>query len=159
MGLLPETEGVPFAPRDPATGGLAASTRLQTAVPWLFAAGNCLAPFDLVDTVAALGERAGAAAARFARGELPSAPTVALRRGEGVAVLVPSAVVPAEPATLYLRASRTMEMARVSVGPDRVGRTAREVRPAEMIEVRLTGEETEGMARLGEVTVEMTALR
>ena len=159
VGLIPEVEGVPFAPRDPATGGLAASTRLQTPVPWLFAAGNCLAPFDLVDTVAALGERAGAAAARFAWGELPPSPTVALRRGEGVAVLVPSTVVPAEPATLHLRSTRTMEAARVSVGPDGVGRTARGVRPAEMIEVRLTAEETEAMAHRREVTVEVTALR
>ncbi|MEW6216823.1 MAG: pyridine nucleotide-disulfide oxidoreductase, partial [Candidatus Bipolaricaulota bacterium] len=135
------------------------SARLQTPVPWLFAAGNCLAPFDLVDTVASLGERAGAAAARFARGELPPSPTVALRRGEGVAVLVPSTVVPAEPATLHLRATRAMAAARVSVGPDGVGHTARGVRPAEMIEVRLTSEETEAMAHRREVAVEVTELR
>ncbi len=159
VGLVPEVEGIPFAPRDPATGGLAASTRLQTPVPWLFAAGNCLAPFDLVDTVATLGERAGTAAARYARRGLSPAPTVALGRGPGVAVLVPSFLVPGEEVTLYLRASLPLAQARVTVGPDGFGRVVRGVRPAEMIEVRLSPEETKALARSRNVTVEVTTLR
>ncbi|MBC7220282.1 FAD-dependent oxidoreductase [Candidatus Bipolaricaulota bacterium] len=160
VGLVPEVEGVPFAPRDPATGGLAASTRLQTAVPWLFAAGNCLAPFDLVDTVATFGARAGTLAARHARGELSPAPRpVPVRMGRNVAALVPSSLVPGEEAILYLRAREPLDRARVTVGPDGPTRTARGVRPAEMIEVRLTAEETAAMACLQEVAVEVTALR
>ena len=159
VGLIPEVEPVSSASGDLSMGGISTSSRLQNRTPWLFAAGNCLAPFDLVDTVAALGERAGAAAARFARGELRPAPTVSLRRGDGVAVLVPAAVVPGEPAILYLRAARPMDEARVSVGTDGVGRTVRGVRPAEMIEVRLSAEETEAVARLQEATVEVIPLR
>ncbi|MBC7169681.1 FAD-dependent oxidoreductase [Candidatus Bipolaricaulota bacterium] len=155
VGLVPEVEGIPFAPRDPTTGGLAVTSRLQAAVPWLFAAGNCLAPFDLVDTVAALGARAGTAAARYARRELSPAPAVAIGRGPGVAALVPSSLVPGEEATLYLRASRPLARAWVAVGAGIVGRTVHGVRPAEMIGVRLSPEETEALARAGNATVEV----
>ncbi|HEU68314.1 MAG TPA: FAD-dependent oxidoreductase [Candidatus Acetothermia bacterium] len=159
VGLIPEVEGVPFAPRNPTTGGLAVSARLQTAVPWLFGAGNCLAPFDLVDTVAALGEQAGVAAARYARGELPPRRATPVRAGRGVATLVPSSVVPGAPATLYLRASLPLPAARVEVGPGIVRRTVRGVRPAEMLTLALSAEETQAVAGLDEVLAEVIPLR
>ncbi len=155
VGLVPEVEGVPFVPRNPTTGGLAVTSRLQTAVRWLFGAGNCLAPFDLVDTVAALGERAGTAAARYARRELSHAPTVALHRGPGIAALVPSSLVPGEEATLYLRAREPLDRARVAVSPNGPGRTVRGVRPAEMIELHLSADDTAALAGSGTATVEV----
>lgn len=159
VGLLPEVEGVPFAPRNPTTGGLAVTSRLQTAVPWLFGAGNCLAPFDLVDTVAALGERAGTEAARYAGGG-PSPPlAIPLRAGRGVATLVPCALVRGEGATVYLRASLPLAAARVEVGRGVIRRTVRGVRPAEMLTVALSGEESPPLARQGEVLVEVIPLR
>ncbi|MDY0392168.1 MAG: FAD-dependent oxidoreductase [Candidatus Bipolaricaulis sp.] len=159
VGLLPEVEGIPFAPRNPTTGGLAVSSRLQTAVPWLFGAGNCLAAFDLVDTVAALGGQAGTEAARFAQRELSTVKTTPVRTGRNVAAIIPSFLVPGEPVTLYLRASLPLAEARVDVGSGIVRRAVRAVRPAEMVTVALSGEESAALACREEAVVEVIPLR
>ncbi len=158
VGLIPEVEGIPFVARNPTTGGAATSARLETPVAGWFAAGNCLIPFDLVDTVAALGEQAGTAAALYAQGELRPARTVPLVRGAGVAALVPYSVVPGEPATIYLRANQPMAQACVRIGPEGFGKAVRGVRPAEIVEVKLSPEETRTLGSLESIAVEVTPL-
>ena len=70
VGLLPENEltrllGVSM---DPATSGPEVNERLETGLPGVFACGNVLHVHDLVDYVSEEAARAGAAAARWARG-------------------------------------------------------------------------------------------
>ena len=68
VGLIPENElsrkaGVLL---DPLTGGPVVDEGFQTNVPGIFAAGNVVHVYDLVDWVTEAGYEAGASAARFA---------------------------------------------------------------------------------------------
>ena len=69
VGLIPENElsrkaGVRI---DPITGGPFVDDRFETNVPGVFAAGNVVHVYDLVDWVTEAGYAAGKSAARFAR--------------------------------------------------------------------------------------------
>ncbi len=75
VGLIPENElsklaGVQI---DPVTGGPFVDDHFETNVPGIFAAGNVVHVYDLVDWVSEAGKQAGASAAKFA---------VAVRRRE-----------------------------------------------------------------------------
>ncbi|HZU87551.1 MAG TPA: FAD-dependent oxidoreductase, partial [Anaerolineaceae bacterium] len=68
VGLIPENElskmaGVQI---DPITGGPLVDDRFETNVPGIFAAGNVVHVYDLVDWVSEAGKQAGVSAARFA---------------------------------------------------------------------------------------------
>ena len=95
VGLLPENElseqaGVTL---DRATGGPEVTEQLATSIPGVFACGNVLHVHDLVDYVSEEAARAGAAAARFVRGEsVPGGHTVALKGRNGVRYSVPQSV-------------------------------------------------------------------
>ena len=155
VGLIPENRLIePFVSLDPINRGPRVNSLLQTEVPWLFAAGNSVAVFDLVDTVAALGARAGAAAAHYARGELPKGSAVPLVRGENVLHLVPSYLVLGEPTTVYIRVPRPLPRARVSLGGV-VTRNHLGVRPTEMVEVKLSQEALAELSGLPEVWVKV----
>ena len=72
VGLIPENElsvaaGVEL---DPRTRGAVVDQSLQTGVPGIFACGNVLHVHDLADNVTTESERAGAAAAAWALGEV-----------------------------------------------------------------------------------------
>ena len=140
VGLIPENELIlPFVNLDPLNRGPRVDSRMQTETPWLFAAGNNVVIFDLVDSVAAVGEEAGRFAARYARGDLPPRHPIPLVRGENVLHLAPTALDPETPTTLYLRVSHPMRQARVLVGKA-LSRHHMGVRPSEMIEIRISGE-------------------
>jgi NADPH-dependent 2,4-dienoyl-CoA reductase/sulfur reductase-like enzyme len=143
VGLIPENElsrqaGIAL---DRPTGGPTVDERFQTSIPGIFAAGNVVQVFDLVDHVSACGSLAGAAAARYAAdGSAPTREsTVCI--GDGVRVLTPQKVkegggtVP-----FYMRARSPMRKARVCLcGGDEVIREWKLpiVRPPEMIRVEV----------------------
>ncbi len=92
VGLIPENElsrlaGVRL---DPITGGPYVDDRFETSVPGIFASGNVVHVYDLVDWVTEAGYAAGRSAARFAREirrrELRHIPLLA---GENVRYVVP----------------------------------------------------------------------
>jgi len=71
VGLIPENElskkaGVQL---DPLTGGPVVDNNFETNVPGIFAAGNVVHVYDLVDWVTEAGLAAGKSAARFALSE------------------------------------------------------------------------------------------
>ena len=156
IGLIPENELImPFTPIDPVNRGPRVNSLMQTEVPWLFAAGNNVAVFDLVDSVAAVGETAGASAARYARGNLPQGHSTRLVRGENVFHLVPTSLVAGSPTTIYLRASRAMHDAKVHIG-DVIARVQPVVRPSEMVEIRIPRDALRELTKNDEARVEVT---
>lgn len=92
VGLIPENElsrcaGVLI---DPVTGGPFVDDSFETNIPGIFAAGNVVHVYDLVDWVSEAGRQAGVSAARFAglvrRKENRHVPLVA---GDNVRYVVP----------------------------------------------------------------------
>ena len=97
VGLIPENElsrqaGVRL---DPVTGGPFVDNRFQTSVPGVFAAGNVVHVYDLVDWVTEAGYEAGKSAALFAQGKLAQASKlVPVSAGENVRYVVPHTIDP-----------------------------------------------------------------
>jgi NADPH-dependent 2,4-dienoyl-CoA reductase/sulfur reductase-like enzyme len=150
VGLIPEVR--PLEPLFPE--GVKVNSFFQSAVPWIFFAGNALAIFDLVDTVAKIGEEAGRSAARYAQEKPPKPTAVPLRKGQNVAVLVPHELVPGEPAHLFLRVPRPLSRATIRVA-DVYAQNHVSLRPAEMVEIALSPEATVELARLPQADVEV----
>ena len=93
VGLIPENElsrkaGVRL---DPVTGGPFVDDSFETNVPGIFAAGNVVHVYDLVDWVTEAGFNAGKGAAAFAAARAPerTAAMCPLRAGENVRYIVP----------------------------------------------------------------------
>lgn len=158
VGLIPEVrllEGL--LPPEQIQRGLFVNSFFQTEVPWLFVAGNSLVVFDLVDTVAKVGEQAGYNAALFAKDVLPSARFVFVRPGKNVAIVVPHKLAIGFPTTLRLRVTRPFLQARVRIS-EVYERKHIGLRPAEMVEVELSSEDTAKLDPTAEVVVEVTPL-
>lgn len=155
VGLIPENELIlPFVSLDPLSRGPCVDSRMQTEAPWLFAAGNNVVIFDLVDSVAAVGEEAGRFAARYALGDLPKHHQIPLVRGENVLHLAPTVLDPETPTTLYLRVSHPMLQVKIEIGKV-ISQKQVGVRPSEMIEVRISEEEMRELGQAPEVRVKV----
>jgi NADPH-dependent 2,4-dienoyl-CoA reductase/sulfur reductase-like enzyme len=92
VGLIPENElskkaGVLL---DPITNGPYVDDHFMTSVPGIFAAGNVVHVYDLVDWVTEAGYSAGKAAAQFAQAEKwEVGAEIALKAGENIRYVVP----------------------------------------------------------------------
>lgn len=92
VGLIPENElskkaGVHL---DPVTGGPFVDEGMQTSVPGIFAAGNVVHVYDLVDWVTEAGYLAGKSAARYAIAERKrQSEQVRLQPGDNIRYIVP----------------------------------------------------------------------
>ncbi|RRD64187.1 NAD(P)/FAD-dependent oxidoreductase [Fretibacterium sp. OH1220_COT-178] len=162
VGLIPENElsrgaGVEL---HPVTGGPVVNDLLQTSRPPVFAAGNAVIVYDLVDNVSDEGLRAGANAARYARGELPAPDrSIPVRGGENVRLFSPQFVTGASDVTVYLRVSRPFECpCRVFAEPGLFSQKLRYARPGEMNEVRLGADCIRALTDLKEIVVDVEAL-
>jgi len=117
VGLIPENE-LSFGAKvelDPATGGAVVDQHLRTGVRGVFACGNALQVHDLVDWVSLEGERAGKAAAAFAKtGEWmgKTAPVVA---GSGIRHVVPQMVSATGEVEFSIRVKKPMENVVITV--------------------------------------------
>jgi len=92
VGLIPENElsknvGVTL---DPLTGGPIVDNHFMTSRPGIFAAGNVVHVYDLVDWVTEAGFAAGKGAAVYAlQGEVAGVKQIALKAGENIRYVVP----------------------------------------------------------------------
>lgn len=92
VGLIPENElsrkmGLRI---DPITGGPLVDQDMQTSIPGVFAAGNVVHVYDLVDWVTEAGFTAGKFAARYAAGNIRKAgQRIKLSPGEYIRYIVP----------------------------------------------------------------------
>lgn len=107
VGLIPENElsrtgGVPLSGL---TRGAVVNQFKQTEVPYIFACGNVLHVNDLVDHVSQESQSAGAFAAAYAGGKLPSREAVEVIPGSGIRYVCPQKIVPdgTSSITLYFR--------------------------------------------------------
>jgi len=144
VGLIPENElsrmaGVAL---DPLTGGPVVDERYATSVPGVFAAGNVVHVYDLVDEVTESALRAGRYAAEYACcGPREFSGAVATTPGQNVRHIVPQAFHPdmlaVEPLHLQLRARQPMEQpvrVQLCLGDEVLAsERLRYARPAEMI--------------------------
>ena len=95
VGLIPENElsrsaGVEL---DSRTAGPLVDNFMATNVPGIFAAGNVVMIYDLVDYVSKAGVVAGSSAGRYSRtGEWKTGECVTLAAGENVGVLLPQKI-------------------------------------------------------------------
>ena len=168
-GLIPENEVAKTAgvTLSPITGGAVVDERLATSVSGVFACGNALHVHDLADFASEEGERAGASAAAFARGDAADTthaadePPIEVVAGKGVRYVVPQVISrDAEgPVTLSFRVSDVIEGARFEVrscddaGAGEVLARARDMVavPAEMRRMKVDAESLVGCSRI-EVT-------
>ncbi len=148
VGLIPENElsekaGVRL---DPVTGGPYVDERYQTSVPGIFAAGNVVHVYDLVDWVTEAGMAAGREAAAYALARSTVAPTyVRTTPGEHVRYVVPHRVNPQRlqesEVRLQMRVTTPLEQAvwiKVEDGDTLIARQgARYARPGEMVNLTL----------------------
>ncbi|MDR1397741.1 MAG: NAD(P)/FAD-dependent oxidoreductase [Desulfarculales bacterium] len=109
VGLIPETElargaGIKI---NPLSNGPEVDQDFATSVPGIFAAGNLVAVFDLVDYVSATGETAAKGAARYLENPKAAHPRAyRVNTGENVSLAVPQIVYEGQAAqdlSLFLR--------------------------------------------------------
>lgn len=95
VGLIPENELTQSAgiKLDSITNGPIVDENMMTSMPGVFAAGNVVAVFDLVDYVSKTGVIAAKGAVKFINGDLDkSNELVSLVAGDNISVLVPQVI-------------------------------------------------------------------
>ncbi len=147
VGLIPENElsrqaGVAL---DRRTGGPLVDQYYQTSVPGIFAAGNVVHVYDLVDDVSEAAMQAGQAAAEWAAGRLPVMDShLPVKAGANVHHVVPQRLSrPSDgaPAKLACRVQQPIEetaLIAVRNGSETlVQRRLRYARPSEMLDIEV----------------------
>ncbi len=163
VGLVPENElsrkaGVQL---DPVTGGPVVDDGFQTSVPGIFAAGNVVHVYDLVDWVTQAGFVAGKRAAQFAAVERAGLDhqnghhIVRLKAGENLRYIVPHVMdkrsLEQGEVQLQMRVRQPIESpvwVEVRAGDNLVTRRSElYARPGEMVTVRLTARQYDAVQK------------
>jgi NADPH-dependent 2,4-dienoyl-CoA reductase/sulfur reductase-like enzyme len=164
VGLIPENElsrkaGVSL---NPVTGGPFVDERMQTSVPGIFAAGNVVHVYDLVDWVTQAGLLCGRNAAQYAITERKHyGRRVKMKAGDNVRYVVPHVMDKeslAESAQrLQMRVTLPIEepvWVEVMNGEERVTRKAElYVRPGEMVNIDIPQSAYDAVQRASELSV------
>ena len=163
VGLIPENElsrgaGIEI---DPRTQGPVVDQDFMTSIDGVFAAGNVVAVFDLVDYVSETGEIAARGAARYLKkqreGSTDAPVYHQVRAGEGVNFVIPQKVAAGEPQqdmAFYLRVKQPDQNMVLScrMGEETVSsKKERFVAPPEMLVARVKS----GCPLTQELTVEV----
>lgn len=166
VGLIPENElskkaGVLL---DPVTGGPYVDEHFQTSVPGIFAAGNVVHVYDLVDYVSMAGSEAGRSAAEFALAEKErSARYIPLVPGKNVRYIVPHKLdkqaLEKGDISLQMRVTKPIEEdVWLEVHGEEnsiVRRSERYVRPGEMVTIVLKPRMAAEVEKAGNLTVDI----
>lgn len=161
VGLIPENElsmraGVEL---DPVTNGPVVDESMHTSVDGIFACGNVVGVFDLVDWVTQTAEAAGRGAAEYVLGKKKTRDPIRVKPGRNVRFVVPQLVRNlGREVDFYFRVQRPERAVRSDVlaaGERFYSRKAKMVRPPEMIHARVEASGAAGKAR--EMTVEVVA--
>ncbi|MCD4671783.1 MAG: NAD(P)/FAD-dependent oxidoreductase [Anaerolineaceae bacterium] len=164
VGLIPENElskkaGVLL---DPRIGGPIVDDSFQTNVPGIFAAGNVVHVYDLVDWVTEAGYVAGNAAGEYAIKERQKETgSITIQAGDNVRYVVPQMLDKAhltdKPISLQMRVINPIEdpvWVEAHDGSNLVARKAeRYVRPGEMVTLKLRPKHFDDVRKAGTLTI------
>jgi len=153
VGLIPENElsheaGIVL---DNITGGPQVDERGQTSIPGIFACGNVLQVHDIVDNVSLEAEYIVEGVAEYLEGKLIKKQEIKIELGKGLRYVVPQTLIRCEDSIFSFRVNQPGEK-RVLVFED--GKKVikkkflRWVNPAEMIGIKLSFSELEGIKTL-----------
>jgi NADPH-dependent 2,4-dienoyl-CoA reductase/sulfur reductase-like enzyme len=160
VGLIPENElsveaGIEL---DPQIGGPVVDEFLQTSVEGIFAAGNVLQVWDLVDNVTLDGEKTGANAAKYVGGKLEKRPQeITVVPGQNIRTVTPHRIVSAESVEFAVRVQRPIENADLLVGDYR--KKYRVMSPTEVVKVTLKPSDLDTCWESGKITVSCSERR
>ncbi len=153
VGLIPENDlsknfGVQLSP---ITGGAVVDENLETSVPGVFACGNTLHVHDVVDFVSLESQRAGKNAADYVLGRVCGVNRIPVEVGTGVRYVLPQNICLGVDVELSIRVTSPEE--NVSIGffdGETLVKTVkfRKVHPAQMIKIKLSGDETRHVGSL-----------
>ena len=143
VGLIPENElsrqiGIEM---DDATGGPIVDEGMETSLPGIFACGNVVHVYDLVDDVTVSAEIAGESAAKYANGEIEEKKKIKVLAGKNVRYVVPQILRGKRNSiTFYFRVKEERKNAKIEIfsGDKKIfERKERIMRPAEMVKVKI----------------------
>ena len=162
IGLIPENELSRMAGIEihPVTGGPVVNDLLQTSNPAVFAAGNVVIVYDLVDNVSDEGLIAGANAAKFAAGKIsPNVKKIPVKGGENVRLYSPQFITGESDTIIYMRVTHPIEGAcKVVAEPGLYTQKLRYARPGEMNEARIKAADIQTKPDLKEITIDIQPL-
>jgi len=162
IGLIPENELSRMAGIEihPVTGGPVVNDLLQTSNPAVFAAGNVVIVYDLVDNVSDEGLIAGANAAKFAAGKISQdIKRIPVKGGENVRLYSPQFVTGESDTIIYMRVTHPIEGAcKVVAEPGIFTQKLRYARPGEMNEARIKADVIKSKPDLKEITIDVIPL-
>ena len=154
VGLIPENElsreaGISL---DPQIGGPIVDEYLQTSIEGVFAAGNVVQVWDLVDNVTLDGEKTGMSAAKYVAGDLKrQTKEVRVIPGDNIRTVTPHKIVGMENVEFALRVREPIEKAEIRLGDYR--KKFRVVSPTEVIKISMERKDLEAFQERGEITV------
>ena len=151
VGLFPEnklSEQLDIE-MDPRTRGPVVDEQMMTSVPGIFAAGNVVTVFDLVDYVSQTGEMAARGAVRYLKGELETGSCRAVEAGDNISFVVPQKISGTSgEVPVFMRVRKPDEKVRLVFSQDRQSQKLKKhavVKPPEMVcEVIDLGKTTDG---------------
>ena len=121
---------------------------MMTSVPGVFAAGNVVTVFDLVDYVSQTGEMAARGAVRYLKGELETGSCRAVEAGDNIRFVVPQKISgTAGEVPVFMRVRKPDEKVRLVFSQDKQSQLKKHavVKPPEMVcEVIDLGKTTDG---------------
>jgi len=153
VGLIPENElsreaGIVL---DNITGGPQVDERGQTSIPGIFSCGNVLQVHDIVDNVSLEAEYIVEGVEEFLEGKLTKEQEIKVELGEGLRYVVPQKLISRKDTTFSFRVNQPGEK-KILVFEDGKKvikkKSLRRVNPAEMVRVKLSSSELEGIKRL-----------
>ncbi len=153
VGLIPENElsreaGIVL---DNITGGPQVDERGQTSIPGIFACGNVLQVHDIVDNVSLEAEYIVEGVAEYLEGKLTKEQEIKVELGEGLRYVVPQTLCRLKDTIFSLRVNQPGEKKVLLFEEGRrliKKKSLRRVNPAEMIRIKLSSRELEGIKTL-----------
>jgi len=153
VGLIPENElsreaGIAL---DDITGGPQVDERGQTSTPGIFACGNVLQVHDIVDNVSLEAEYIVEGVARYLEGKLIKEQEIKVELGEGLRYVVPQTLHTLKDTIFSFRVNQPGEKKLLIFEDNKTlikKKSLRRVNPAEMIRVKLSSSELEGIKTL-----------
>jgi len=143
VGLIPENEltrevGIQL---DRVTNGPVVNEMMMTEIPGIFAAGNVVQVYDLVDFVTLAGESAAAAATNYVKGDTSKFENkYRVKAGENVTALGPQWLTGENESQIRMRVTFPIKKSEIRLNGKKVKRVLG-IRPSEMISLDLSKEQ------------------